>query len=58
MLSTHRELAAKLDQLERKLQNHDQQIVALVQAIQRLMRQPDEPPKPPIGYDSENRERK
>ncbi len=51
MLSTHKELAHKLAELERKLQNHDESIRFLVVAIRQLMRPPEsEPPKKRIGF--------
>jgi hypothetical protein len=55
LLSTHRDLAAKLDELEKKLQNHDDQILALVDAIRQLMEEPEEAEerKPPIGFQTE-----
>ena len=56
LLSTHRELSVKLNQLEAKLQDHDEQIIALIDAIRSLMEEPEEPPKPPIGYQTEARE--
>ena len=49
MLSTHKELAHKLAELERKLQNHDESIRSLVVAIRQLMT-PPEPKKRPIGF--------
>jgi hypothetical protein len=49
MLSTHKELAHKLAELERKLQNHDESISSLVVAIRQLMATP-EPKKRPIGF--------
>jgi uncharacterized protein involved in exopolysaccharide biosynthesis len=49
MLSTHKELAQKLAELERKLQNHDESIRSLVVAIRQLMASP-EPKKRPIGF--------
>ena len=49
MLSTHKELAQKLAELERKLQNHDESIQSLVVAIRQLMT-PSEPKKRPIGF--------
>ena len=58
MLSTHRELAVKLDELERKLQNHDHQIVALIDAIRQLMLEPPARRKPPIGYHTESSRKK
>jgi hypothetical protein len=54
LLSTHRELSVKLSQLEAKLQNHDAQIIALIDAIRSLMQVPQAPPKPPIGFQTES----
>lgn len=53
MLSAHRQLAQKLAELERKLENHDAQIAALFEAIRQLMEPPPEPPRKPIGFTSE-----
>jgi hypothetical protein len=51
MLATHKELAHKLAELERKLQNHDESIRSLVVAIRQLMRPSEpEPPKKRIGF--------
>ena len=51
MMATHKELAHKLAELERKLQNHDESIRSLVVAIRRLMAPPEpEPPKKRIGF--------
>ena len=51
MLSTHKELAHKLAELERKLQNHDESIRSLVVAIRQLMAPPEpETPKKRIGF--------
>jgi len=49
VLSTHKELAYKLAQLERKLQNHDESIRSLVVAIRQLMI-PAVPKRRPIGF--------
>jgi hypothetical protein len=51
MLSTHKELAHKLAELERKIQNHDESIQSLIVAIRQLMTPPDsELPKKRIGF--------
>jgi hypothetical protein len=51
MLATHKDLAHKLAELERKLQNHDESIRSLVVAIRQLMRPSEpEPPKKRIGF--------
>jgi hypothetical protein len=43
ILATHRDVA-------RKVGEHDQQIAALFQAVQKLLASPDPPKKYPIGY--------
>lgn len=53
MLATHKQLSARLDELERKLQGHDRAILALVRAIRQLMSPPEEPRRKPIGFASE-----
>jgi hypothetical protein len=54
MLSTHRELAAKLDALECKVDNHDQAITELLGAIRQLMTLPPETKHRGIGFIAEN----
>ena len=49
MLAAHKDLAHKLAELERKLQNHDESIKSLVVAIRQLM-SPPESKKRPIGF--------
>lgn len=49
LLSSNRELAEKLDQLERKLQSHDEAIIGILKAIRELMRQPH-PRNRQIGF--------
>ncbi|MEW6377876.1 MAG: hypothetical protein AB1502_19060 [Thermodesulfobacteriota bacterium] len=49
MLATHKELAHKLSELERKLESHDEAIQSLVSAIRQLMT-PPEPKRRPIGF--------
>ena len=48
ILSTHKELAHKLDQLEQKIQKHDQDIQGIFEAIRGLMSSPALPEKPKI----------
>jgi hypothetical protein len=53
MIAGHKELARKIAKLERKLGDHDEQIMVLVEAIKQLM-----DPKPPpkirrIGFNAE-----
>jgi hypothetical protein len=49
LLAAHKELALKLTELEKKLSLHDRQILAILDAIKRLMTQPDTP-KRKIGF--------
>jgi len=49
LLSTHRELAQKLAELERKVQSHDEHIRSLFHAIRELMA-PPEPKRRRIGF--------
>ncbi len=49
MLSTHKELAQKLKELELKFESHDEQIIAIFEAINQLL-QPPERPKRQIGF--------
>ena len=49
ILSTHKDLAHKLNQLEQKVENHDIEIKAVFQAIRQLMT-PAEKPKKKIGF--------
>ena len=49
LLASNKQLAKKLDELERKLSAHDKAIVQLVEAIRQLMT-PPETKKRPIGF--------
>jgi phage regulator Rha-like protein len=49
ILSTHKELAQKLKELELKMDSHDQQIQAIFEAINQLLT-PPEKPKRKIGF--------
>ncbi|MFA4948061.1 MAG: ORF6N domain-containing protein [Candidatus Krumholzibacteriia bacterium] len=53
-LATHKELAEKLAELECKLSSHDEQIVAIIDAIKRLMAPPGKADKRRIGFRSKN----
>jgi phage regulator Rha-like protein len=50
ILSTHKELAYKLGELERKIEKHDVEIHAIFEAIRKLMATPPIKPKPQIGF--------
>jgi hypothetical protein len=49
ILSTNKELAHKLSQLEQRIENHDTEIHAIFEAIRQLMTPPDKP-KRRIGF--------
>jgi phage regulator Rha-like protein len=49
ILSTHKELAGKLSELERKVEKHDIEIKAVFDAIRQMMIE-EEKPKPRIGF--------
>jgi len=53
ILSTHKELAHKLEQLERKIEKHDEEIRVIFEAIRQLMT-PPEKPKRRIGFHPHN----
>lgn len=50
IISTHKELAHKLTELERKIEKHDTEIQSIFEAIRQLMAPPPEPPKRRIGF--------
>lgn len=52
ILSTHKELAQKLKELEVRIEKHDEAITAIFEAIRQLMAPPDKP-KRRIGFDVE-----
>lgn len=49
ILGSHKELAARLEALERKIAGHDETIADIITAIRQLMATP-EPAKRPIGF--------
>jgi hypothetical protein len=51
MLSAHKELARKLEELEERLEKHDEDIGLIFEAIRELMTPPDRPPKR-IGFET------
>lgn len=53
ILSTHKELALKLNQPEMRLERHDEEIQAIFRAIAELMAPPAQKPKHPLGFGSE-----
>ena len=49
ILSAHKDLAHKLEKLERKIEKHDEEICTIFEAIRQLMVVPEKP-KPRIGF--------
>lgn len=52
LLASHEGLR-KLDALERRVGDHDQQLIAIFEAIRELMNEDEASEKPPIGYRTE-----
>jgi len=50
ILSTHKELAHKLDELERKIEKHDTEIRSIFEAIRQLMAPPPVKPRVITGF--------
>ena len=50
LIASNKDLAAKLDQLEKKLNTHDQAITEIMHAIRQLMTPPEPAKKRPIGF--------
>ncbi len=50
IMSTHKDLARKLDALERKLGEHDEKFAIVFEAIRQLMAPPATPPRRRIGF--------
>ena len=55
LLATHRELAAKLTELEQKLEGHDSAIANLFEAIRQLLASPDPDHSRKIGFHASDR---
>ena len=51
LISSHAELALKLEELEKHLEDHDQQIQSIFEAIRQLM-SPTDTPKRKIGFET------
>ncbi len=50
MLFAHKELAAKIGELENRIERHDEAIQAIFEAIRRLMEPPAQHARRPIGF--------
>jgi hypothetical protein len=56
-LASHKDLARRLEEHEKKLTTHDQAIAGLFQTIRRLMAPPAPPRRRPIGFVTDNQKR-
>jgi len=50
ILGAHKQLARKLAELEKRLEGHDEQIAALIEAIRELMTPPPAAERKRIGF--------
>ena len=50
LMISHKDLARKIEQLEEKFKKYDEQFVIVFQAIKRLLQEPENPKKKPIGF--------
>jgi hypothetical protein len=50
MVAANAQLAAKLEELERRLDSHDEAIVDLFAALKRLLESPEPSKRPEIGF--------
>jgi ORF6N domain len=50
VMATHKELAAKIEALERKYRTHDDELQVVFKAIKKLLEPPPAPPKRRIGF--------
>ncbi len=50
ILSAHKELAHKLNELEKRVKKHDKQITGIFEVIRQLMEPPPESPRRQIGF--------
>jgi hypothetical protein len=57
MIYSNKELAAKLEELVRKVSTHDQAITGLMKTIRQLMKSPDKSSRP-IGFTADIRDNK
>ena len=57
LLSSNEGFRRKLDEIERKLSDHDEKIAIAFDAIRQLMDEPDAemPPRKPIGFETEGK---
>jgi len=49
LLLTHKEIADKVEELEKKYQLHETDIQAIFEVIKKLLEPPPEPPRPRFG---------
>ena len=49
LMISHKDLAHKLDEFERKFKEHDKSILLIFKAIKELLQKPEDPVKPKVG---------
>lgn len=50
IMATHKSLASKIEALERKYKDHDEEIQVIFKAIKKLLEAPASPPRRRIGF--------
>ena len=55
VMATHKDLANKIEALERKYSEHDEEIQVIFKAIKKLLEPPPLPPKRRIGFNPESK---
>ncbi len=50
MMSSHKDLARKIEKLEERFKDHDEKFVLVFDAIRQLLAEPEEPKKEPMGF--------
>ena len=56
VMATHKDLAYKIEALERKYSKHDAEIQVIFKAIKKLLAPPPAPPKRRIGFTADQRQ--
>jgi len=55
VLASHDDLRRRVEELERKYEDHDDQLTSVFQALRDLIEEPDEEQRPAIGYATEEK---
>ncbi len=54
LIASNVDLARKIDTLEKKFKEHDEDITVIFKAIKKLLEPPPVPPRKPIGFAVDN----